>query len=208
VFTTSPWFRAFVACFASIGAVAVASTALAQANKPNLNPNASNTSSNELRSIYRDDVGDGFTGQSLNQISLQNARDKVGNYGQASFNNRSQGSLSASRVPALGAGNSAKPFAGVSSSPTVSPYLNLFRDDLDGSSDFNYQTLVRPQFQQMATNQQFQRQNTELTQRVQSISAQSAYRNPAGSETLYPTGHQTAFGYYGNYYPGMAHRGR
>ena len=44
----------------------------------------------------------------------------------------------------------------------------------------------------------------ELSQRVQSISAQSAFQNPAGSEQQYPTGHQTAFGYYGRYYPGMA----
>ena len=82
--------------------------------------------------------------------------------------------------------------------------MNLFRTDLDGGGDFNYQTLVRPQFQQMATNQQFQRQNMELSQRVQQISAHGAYQNAAGSQTQYPTGHQTAFGYYGSYFPGMA----
>lgn len=205
---SSQWFRGMVASVALLGAMAVGPTAIAQVNKPTLGSNSSSSSSNEIRNIYRDDIGDGYSGQSLNQISLQNARAQVGYYGQASFNNRSQSSLSASRVPTLGAAGASKPFTSVSSSPTVSPYLNLFRDDLDGSSDFNYQTLVRPQFQQLATNQQFQRQNTELTQRVQSISAQSAYHNPAGSETQYPTGHQTAFGYYGNYYPGMARRSR
>jgi hypothetical protein len=81
--------------------------------------------------------------------------------------------------------------------------MNLFREDLDGSSDFNYQTLVRPQLQQLQTNQQFQNQNQDLYRRVQSISAQSDYKNPAGAENQYPTGHQTTFGYHGRYYPGM-----
>jgi hypothetical protein len=182
----------------------IGSSAFAQASGP-VKPRAGagTTATRDLNSIYRSDVGDGLTSQSLNQLSLENARAHVANYGQASFGSGSPTSLSASRVPSLGGGGGAKPFASVSSSPTVSPYLNLFRDDLDGSSDFNYQTLVRPQFQQLATNQQFQRQNLELSQRVQSISAQSPYKNPAGSETQYPTGHQTAFGYYGNYYPGM-----
>ena len=81
--------------------------------------------------------------------------------------------------------------------------MNLFRDDLDGSGDFNYQTLVRPQLNQLQLNQQFQNQNSELNSRVQSISAQRDYANPAGSETIYPTGHTTTFGYHGRYYPGM-----
>lgn len=184
------------------------SQALAQVNLVQPRTGSSNQASNELRQIYNDDVGQGFTSQSLNQISLANARAQVGNFGQASINERySPGG--GSRVPSLaGSGTSAKPFSSVSSSPTVSPYLNLFREDFDGGGDFNYQTLVRPQFQQLATNQQFQRQNTELSQRVQAISAQSAFQNPAGSEQQYPTGHQTAFGYYGRYYPGMQQRGR
>jgi len=165
---------------------------------------SSSVAENEIRGIYRDDVGEGFTSSSLNQISLQNARAQVGNFGQASAR---QGSTP-SRIPTLSPGRTAKPFSSVSSSPTVSPYLNLFRDDLDGSGDFNYQTLVRPQFQQLATNQQFQRQNLEISQRVQAISAQSAYGNPAGSESQYPTGHQTAFGYYSRFYPGMPQPGR
>lgn len=169
---------------------------------------SSNQASNELRQIYTQDVGTGYTSQSLNQLSLANARAQVGNFGQASVNQRFAPG-GGSRVPTLGGGGpTSKPFSSVSSGPTVSPYLNLFRSDLDGSGDFNYQTLVRPQFQQLATNQQFQRQNTELSQRVQAISAQSAFQNPAGSEQQYPTGHATAFGYYGRYYPGMQQRGR
>ena len=160
---------------------------------------------NELRSIYRNDVGQGYTSKSLNAISLQNARARVGYVGQSSAGMPSGGTggLTSGATSPLAPSRSAKPFSSVSSSPTVSPYLNLFREDLDGSSDFNYQTLVRPQLQQQQFNQQFQRDNMELNQKVQSISAQSDYKNPAGSETQYPTGHQTVFGYYGRYYPGM-----
>ncbi|MGD9634293.1 MAG: hypothetical protein AB7G28_03145 [Pirellulales bacterium] len=162
---------------------------------------------NEMRGIYRDDVGQGFTSSSLNQISLQNARAQVGYFGQSSAVRQSP-SPSGARLPTLSPSRTAKPFSSVSSSPTVSPYLNLFREDLDGSGDFNYQTLVRPQFQQLATNQQFQRQSNEISQRVQAISAQSAFGNPAGSESQYPTGHQTAFGYYSRFYPGMPQPGK
>jgi hypothetical protein len=164
---------------------------------------------NEMRGIYRDDVGQGYTSSSLNQISLQNARAQVGYFGQSSATRQGPApSGSGPRIQSLSPSRTAKPFSSVSSSPTVSPYLNLFREDLDGSGDFNYQTLVRPQFQQLATNQQFQRQSNEISQRVQAISAQSAYGNPAGSESLYPTGHQTAFGYYSRFYPGMPQPGK
>lgn len=171
-----------------------------------IKPRASSggNSDTEIRSIYRSDIGQGFTSTSLNSIALQNAQARVGNFGQASANPTS--GLVQSRTPTLSGGSTSKPFSSVSSSPTVSPYLNLFRTDFDGSGDFNYQTLVRPQFQQMATNQSFQRQNTEITQRVQAISARSAFQNPAGSDSQYPTGHSTAFGYYGRYYPGMQQR--
>jgi hypothetical protein len=197
-------FCAMKLCVAALGLLLPAVTTFAQGVGPSIKPRpgVSNTTSNELRNIYRDDVGDGLSSQSLNQLSLANARARVENYGQASFG---QQSGSQARLPTLApSGPSSKPFSQVGTSPAVSPYLNLFRDDFDGGGDFNYQTLVRPQFQQIATNQQFQRQNNELSQRVQSISAQSAFQNPAGSETQYPTGHQTAFGYYGTFYPGMS----
>jgi hypothetical protein len=181
------------------------STALAQVDVVKPRSGSGNISSNELRNIYREDVGTGFSSQSLNQLSLQFARARVGNVGQASANN---GGLTSPRLQSSLGGSTSKPFSSVSSSPTVSPYLNLFREDFDGGGDFNYQTLVRPQFQQMATNQNFQRQNTELSQRVQSISAQGAFQNPAGSQTQYPTGHQTVFGYHGRYYPGMPQQRR
>jgi len=95
-----------------------------------------------------------------------------------------------------------KPFGNYSPAPTVSPYLNLFREDLGGQSDLNYQTLVRPQLRQQAINDRQQRESMEMARRLQSIGAQSDF-NPAGSTTQPPTGHQTVFMYYGHYYPTM-----
>jgi hypothetical protein len=194
-----------IRCFLLLGAWAAFSVTVAQAQNTDLSvtkPKSSQTgfTRSELQSIYRQDVGQGFTSQSLNSIALQNAQARVGYVGQTAA---AAGAPRSSISPSLSPGRSAKPFQSVSSSPTVSPYMNLFREDFDGSSDINYQTLVRPQFQQMQQNQQFQRDLMEQNYKVQKISAQTAFQNPAGSESVYPTGHQTAFGYYGRYYPGM-----
>jgi hypothetical protein len=94
---------------------------------------------------------------------------------------------------------SSKPFSSVQAAPTVSPYLNLFRTDLQGGGNFNYSTLVQPQLQQQQLNQQMERQNQQTNRRLQSIAAQADY-NYQGSKDQYPTGHQTAFGYTGHYY--------
>jgi hypothetical protein len=198
-------------CALLLGAWAAFSAAVAQAQNTDLSVTKPNTKQtgytrSELQSIYRQDVGQGFTSQSLNSIALQNAQARVGFVGQTSAGS---GGPRSSITPSLSPGRSAKPFQSVSSSPTVSPYMNLFREDFDGGSDLNYQTLVRPQFQQMQQNQQFQRDLMEQNYKVQKISAQTAFQNPAGSESVYPTGHQTAFGYYGRYYPSMSQpRGR
>jgi hypothetical protein len=82
----------------------------------------------------------------------------------------------------------------------VFPYLNQLREERDGSSDFNYQTLVRPLLQQQQFNQQVERQAIDLARRMQSMAAQSDF-NPEGSTTQFPTGHQSVFMYYGHYYP-------
>jgi len=92
-----------------------------------------------------------------------------------------------------------KPFSSYQSAPTVSPYLNLFRTDLQGGGNFNYSTLVQPQLQQQQMNQQLERQNLQTNRRLQSIAAQSAF-NPQGSKDEYPTGHQTVYNYMGHYY--------
>lgn len=195
-----------IALVVSAGAWLADAGAFAQTSSISANSRASagGNAGNELRNIYRDGIGQGYTSESLNAISLQNARARVGNVGQSSagFGSRT------SSVPSISAGSSSKPFSSVSSSPAVSPYMNLFREDFGGASDLNYQTLVRPQLQQQQYNQQFQRQNMELSTRVQRISAQSAFQNAAGSESIYPTGHPTAFGGYSHFYPALSQRRR
>jgi hypothetical protein len=93
-----------------------------------------------------------------------------------------------------------KPFQSYTPAPAVSPYLNLFREDLNGQRDFNYNTLVRPMLQQQQVNQQFQQQSAEMSRRLQSLAARPKF-NPQGSETQAPTGHQTVFMYTGRYFP-------
>jgi hypothetical protein len=155
----------------------------------------------QLQGIYNQSVGVGYSSAGLLQLDLSRAKSQVPYFGQQSTTtglNRS-GQIrsfgSASRV--------GKPFSNYSSEPTVSPYLNLFRRDFGGNDDLNYNTLVRPMLQQQQLNQQLQRQNYENARRLQAISAQANF-NPAGSKDQVPTGHQTAFQYYGHYYPGFA----
>ncbi|HJQ81654.1 MAG TPA: hypothetical protein VJ828_16950 [Lacipirellulaceae bacterium] len=149
----------------------------------------------ELGQIYGQDVGYGYSAASINRHTM--LRNQVrAPYGPGS------GAISQPRI-GLGAGTSSpasKPFSGYTPSPTVSPYLNLFREDLDGTSDFNYQTLVRPMLQQQQINQQVERQAMEMARRMQSMAAQSDFA-PQGSTTQFPTGHQSVFMYYGHYYP-------
>jgi hypothetical protein len=156
---------------------------------------AGGNASREVSQIYRQGVGTGYSGSSLNHIALNSARARIPNVGQST-------SAGAGRI-GLGIGASgpaAKPFSNYSPAPTVSPYMNLFREDLDGNSDFNYQTLVRPMLQQQQFNQQLQREAIDTAQRLQQISAQADF-NPEGSKSQVPTGHQTVFMYYGHFYP-------
>jgi hypothetical protein len=158
----------------------------------------------QLRSIYRSAIGTNYNVDSLNRNTINQSTARVPNVGQST----APGSRLDTGLGALGpSAFGRKPFAGYTPAPTVSPYLNLFREDLDGQSDLNYQTLVRPQLQQQATNERLQREALELNSRLQAISAQSDF-NPAGSTSQPPTGHQTVFMYYGHYYPGMQQQRR
>jgi hypothetical protein len=158
-------------------------------------------SAREMKSIYRTAVGTGYSVDSLMQQTMNRGVARIPNVGQASApGNRIDAGLGGFR-------NSSKPFGSYSPAPTVSPYLNLFREDLDGQSDLNYQTLVRPQLRQQEFNERLQRESMEMAARLQSIGAQSDY-NPAGSKSQPPTGHQTVFQYYGHYYPALQQRRR
>jgi hypothetical protein len=138
---------------------------------------------------------------SLNQLALRNAQAITQNSVQ-----QSMPSMGAARI-GLGTGTSfsgTKPYSNYSTGPTVSPYLNLFRNDLNGQSQFNYSTLVEPQLQQQQLNTQLARQTSNTERRLQSIAAQSDY-NPQGDRNEAPTGHQTVFQYFGHYYTQSPH---
>ena len=142
----------------------------------------------------------------LNQMALRNAQAIL----QNSLQQPAGGMQGGGRI-GLGIGEStsgSKPFAGYSLGPTVSPYLNLFRVDQNGQSAFNYSTLVEPQLQQQQINKQQQLQNQQTSRRIQAIAASPDF-NPQGARDEAPTGHQTAFMYYGHYYqPPVKHQKR
>jgi hypothetical protein len=147
-----------------------------------------------LQQIRRQDVGTGYSVGSVNTNSLRQ--------GQGSFG-YSLPSLRRSGAPSslgLRSGPVGKPFSSYSPSPTVSPYMNLFRDDNAFDDDFDYNTLVRPMLQQQQFNEQMQRQAIETGRRLQTLAAQADFR-AQGSENQMPTGHKTVFNYLGHYYP-------
>jgi hypothetical protein len=150
----------------------------------------------QLTALNRRGIGTGYTSSGINSETLRRSQNLIPNVGQRTALPGAQIGLNSAPM------RTSKPFSSYSPAPTVSPYLNLFRQDLSGNSDFNYQTLVKPMLQQQQFNQQSQRQAYEMARRVQSIAAQGHY-NMQGSKDQYPTGHQTAFQYYGRYYPGF-----
>ena len=89
------------------------------------------------------------------------------------------------------------------SRPTVSPYLNLLREDGVGLP--TYHTTVRPALQQRSTN----RQQALAIRRVQDQfnSAFSAQISARGQRTgIRATGHATQFMNFVHYYPGFSRR--
>jgi len=155
----------------------------------------------EISRLNRAAIGTGYSGGEINRITEMSLRARIPSVGQSSTSSRL--SLGANGGGAL----ASKPFDNYSAAPTVSPYLNLFREDLGGNDDFNYQTLVRPQLEQQRFNEQVQRQAQDINRRLQSLSAQPDF-NPQGDRNVMPTGHQTVFMNYGHYYPTTGGGGR
>jgi hypothetical protein len=87
--------------------------------------------------------------------------------------------------------------------PTISPYLNLLRRDVGPLP--NYHSLVRPQLQQLANNQQ---QQLQLQQQRASIQANTTrltqVEEVQSLSTAAPTGSAAGFRNYSHYYPGLA----
>lgn len=76
--------------------------------------------------------------------------------------------------------------------PTVSPYMNLFRQGNNGLP--NYQTLVRPELQQ-------QRVNTYQQGEIGQLRSQIASEQRANQVAPLPaTGHESHFRFYSHFY--------
>lgn len=89
------------------------------------------------------------------------------------------------------------------SRPTVSPYLNLLRNDgISGIA--NYQTLVRPQIEQRELAVQQENENLRLQRQLnsQQTSIEGIQRQRA--QRVFSTGHRTRFMNYGDFFPGFA----
>ena len=89
--------------------------------------------------------------------------------------------------------------------PTVSPYLNLTRNQGSLAISTNYHSLVRPQ---LDARRRAQQQDNSL-RRVQSQLSNlqntqvSALRRRQQQQRGFITGHPTARSYYSHYYPGL-----
>lgn len=85
-------------------------------------------------------------------------------------------------------GQASKPFAGASAGPTISPYLNLFREEASNSDLPNYYMFVRPQQQQFEASQQQRQQIQQLQRQVQQATYTSPATNIAGGARFGDTG--------------------
>ncbi len=73
-----------------------------------------------------------------------------------------------------------KPFEHVQPEPTISPYLNLYRDESNDESLPNYFAFVRPQIEQLEANRNQQREIQQLRGQMQSMSSAVGPRYQAG----------------------------
>lgn len=97
---------------------------------------------------------------------------------------------------------SSKPFQVISEDPTVSPYMNYYRDEVSSELALDYFTLVRPQIDQIETNRR-------QVQTMQQMRRQARIASPAVAGPQIPsagapgTGHVAHFmdtaQFYGNW---------
>lgn len=93
-----------------------------------------------------------------------------------------------------------KPFSNVRRGPTLSPYLNLLRNDGDDLGGLpNYHTFVRPALEQQRINRQQRRQIQRLDQEVQQVNRQLMFQQDP-TNAVRPTGHVTVFMNHSHYY--------
>jgi hypothetical protein len=82
--------------------------------------------------------------------------------------------------------------------PTVSPYMNLVNNPQGGAT--NYQSLVRPQLEQQATNR---KQGVAIAQLGRQAFSGSPQPKSQGNGQLRSTGHRAVFNDTSRYYPGL-----
>ncbi len=63
-----------------------------------------------------------------------------------------------------------KPFQTITRDPTVSPYLNLYRDETNSEAAPNYFSFVRPQLDQIETNRRQMRELQQISRKMQNTS--------------------------------------
>ncbi|MEX0937915.1 MAG: hypothetical protein WDZ59_08630 [Pirellulales bacterium] len=85
-----------------------------------------------------------------------------------------------------------KPFVNVEPRPTVSPYVNLGRDNEDLTLP-TYQTLVRPFVQQREINERQQLEIQQLNRQFNNARTDFQLQQQLGAGGLRPTGHQVRF---------------
>jgi hypothetical protein len=92
-----------------------------------------------------------------------------------------------------------KPFSNYKPAPTISPWMNLYRNDTANGTQDNYTGFVRPALDQQNANQHFAAQintNSSKLQQQQSALQQSGQQVPVGAGLVNPQ----YFINYGNYY--------
>jgi hypothetical protein len=119
--------------------------------------------------------------------AVTNQTQQVLNYygGHSAYNTLSEMPRRSSIQPASSGPlqHNGKPFQGASTGPTVSPYLNLFRDERGATDDVpSYYTYVRPQLDQQASFQQQQREIQQLQRQMQNG---ANYRRPGVTQARY-----------------------
>ncbi len=93
-----------------------------------------------------------------------------------------------------------KPFQGVTSSPTVSPYLNLFREE--NNTDLpNYFAFVRPAQEQQQTNRLQHQELMRLRRQVQTMPYGTQSTAMRGHGATPSTGHGTRYFNTSSYFP-------
>ena len=84
--------------------------------------------------------------------------------------------------------------------PTLSPYLNLARDDLStGAGLPNYQALVRPALEQYKKNQQHRRELTQLKR--QADESRKYFPRQNAGQGIRSTGHPTRHRNFLHFFP-------